>query len=112
MQGEKDPAEGSALGQAAKERQEKLEALRLEREESGERNAIEGCIGVCKRRYGLDVVMMRLKHTSEVDIYATILTRNLFKRVRVLFWLIWRRVQQAYTSSLTDRKVLPGCLCA
>ena len=30
--------------------------------------------------------------------------------MRVLFWFIWRRVQQAYTSSLTDRKVLPGWL--
>ncbi len=54
-----------------------------ERRESGERNKIEGYIGVCKRRYGLDLVMMRLKHTSEVDIHAAILTRNLFKRLRI-----------------------------
>lgn len=103
---------GPRLGRPPKERQEYLDALKLEREEAGERSEIEGCIGVCKRRYGLDLVMMRLRHTSEVDIYAAILTRNLFKRVRVLFWLIWRRVQQAYTSSLKDRKVLPGYLCA
>lgn len=103
---------GPRLGRPPKERQEYLDALKLEREEAGERSEIEGCIGVCKRWYGLDLVMMRLKHTSEVDIYATILTRNLFKRVRVLFWLIWRRVLQAYSISLTDKKALPGCLCA
>ena len=103
---------GPKLGRPPKDRQEYLEALRLEREESGERNEIEGCIGVCKRRYGLDIVMMRLKHTSEVDIYASILTRNLFKKVRSLFWLIFGRGQQRVMCSVLDRFALSGCLCA
>ena len=37
--------------------------------------------------------MMRLKHTSEVDIHAAILTRNLFRRLRFLFWLFLERGQ-------------------
>jgi IS5 family transposase len=65
---------GPKLGRPPRDRQAYLEALELERQESGERNEIEGCIGVCKRRYGLDLVMMRLKHTSEVDINVSILT--------------------------------------
>ena len=81
---------GPKLGRPPKDRQACLASLALEREESGERNEIEGCIGVCKRRYGLDLVMTRLKSTSEVDIHAAILTRNLFRRLRLLFWLLWR----------------------
>ncbi len=79
--------------------------------ESGERNEIEGCIGVCKRRYGLDLVMMRLKHTSEVDIHAAILTRNLFRRLRLLFWLIWRRWWSANSRGKTGVRMVPVCLC-
>ena len=67
---------------------------------------------MCKRRYGLGLVMMRLKHTSEVDIYATILTRNLFKRVRVLFWLIFERASRVVAGSMLDRKVRSRCICA
>ncbi len=48
---------------------------------------------VCKRRYGLDLVMMRLKHTSEVDIHAAILTRNLIRLLRFLFGLILEQGQ-------------------
>ncbi len=55
---------GPKLGRPPRDKQAYLESLELERLESGERNEIEGCIGVCKRRYGLDLVLMRLKHTS------------------------------------------------
>jgi IS5 family transposase len=103
---------GPRLGRPPKDRQECLESLELEREEAGERNEIEGCIGVCKRRYGLDLVMMRLKHTSEVDIHAAILTRNLFKRVKVLFWLVLEWCQRRRMRSVMDRFALSGCLRA
>jgi hypothetical protein len=103
---------GPRLGRPPKERQEYLDALALEREEAGERNEIEGCFGVCKRRYGLGLVMMRLKHTSEVDIHAAILTRNLFKRVRVLFWLLWKRALRAAACTIPGAKQLPICQCA
>jgi len=65
-----------------------------------------------KRRYGLDVVMMRLKHTSEVDIHASILTRNLFKKVRALFRLIFGRSQRRILRSVLDRFALSGYLRA
>ena len=103
---------GPRLGRPPKDRQEYLKELELEREEARERNEIEGCIGVSKRRYGLDLVMMRLKHTSEVDIHASILTRNLFKRVRVLFGLILEWRQQRRMRSLTGGYSPSGCLCA
>jgi len=61
---------GPRLGRPPKDREQYLEERALERLESGERNEIEGCIGVCKNRYGLDLVTMQLKHTSEVAIHG------------------------------------------
>ena len=103
---------GPKLGRPPLDRQAYLEALELERQESGERNEIEGCIGVCKRRYGLDLVMMRLKHTSEVDIHVSILTRNLFKRLKSLFGLVWGWIRSAGLGRKTEDSVLLGCLVA
>ena len=71
----------------------------------------EGCIGVCKRRYGLDLVMMRLKHTSEVDIHAAILTRNLFRRLRLHIWLFLAALFRRSESTKTDTPVPLACLC-
>ena len=86
---------GPRLGRPPRDRTLYLEELEQERRESGKRNEIEGCIGVCKSRYGLDLVTTKLKHTSEVAIHTAILTRNLFKRVRTLFQLLFCRVQRA-----------------
>ena len=102
---------GPKLGRPSKDRQVYEEALALERQESGERSHIEGCIGVCKRRYGLDLVMMRLKHTSEVDIHAAILTRNLFRRLRLYIWLFWAALFRRSESTKTDTPVPLACLC-
>ena len=43
------------------------EQKRLERQEAGERNAIEGKFGEGKRRYGLGCVMTRLDETSNMS---------------------------------------------
>jgi hypothetical protein len=86
--------------------------LNEERRESGECNEIEGYIGVCKRRYGLDLILMRLEHTSEVDIYAAILTRNLFWRLRVLLGLVWKWVQAALASYKWVGSKVFACLCS
>jgi IS5 family transposase len=102
---------GPKLGRPPKDRQVYEEALALERQESGERSHIEGCIGVCKRRYGLDLVMMRLKHTSEVDIHAAILTRNLFRRLRLYIWLFLAALFRRSESTKTDTPVPLACLC-
>jgi IS5 family transposase len=103
---------GPRLGRPPKNREQYLEERKLERQESGERNEIEGCIGVCKSRYGLDLVTTRLKHTSEVAIHAAILTRNLFKRVRALFRLLFCRVQRVLESWFSDKFSLSESLCA
>jgi hypothetical protein len=103
---------GPKLGRPPRDKQAYLESLELERLESGERNEIEGCIGVCKRRYGLDLVLMRLKHTSEVDIHVSILTRNLFKRLKSLFCLVLDWVRRSGWGRKTEDSVLLNCLAA
>lgn len=65
------------------------EQLRDEWLESGERREIERQFGVAKRRYSLGCVVMKLKHTSEVDIYASVLAMNLWKKLRLLFAQIY-----------------------
>lgn len=59
--------------------------------DAGERNAIEGCFGVAKRRYGLDCIMAKLKDTSETAIYLHFLVMNLERRIRLFLalWLSW-----------------------
>lgn len=57
--------------------------------ESGERGEIERQFGVAKRRYSLGGITMKLKHTSEVDIYASVLALNLWKKLRLLFAQIY-----------------------
>jgi IS5 family transposase len=51
---------GPGLGRPPKDKALYRQQLDEERRESGERNEIEGYVGVCKRRYGLDLVLMRL----------------------------------------------------
>jgi len=75
---------GPKLGRPPKDKDLYREQCRIEREESGERSAIEGAFGVGKRRYTLGCVMTRLQHTSEVSIHVSFLTMNLFRRLRLL----------------------------
>ena len=63
--------------------------IREEWLESGERGEIERQFGVAKRRYSLGSIAMKLKHTSEVDIYASVLALNLWKKLRLLFAQIY-----------------------
>ena len=63
--------------------------LREEWLESGERGEIERQFGFAKRRYSLGSIAMKLKHTSEVDIYASVLALNLWKKLRLLFAQIY-----------------------
>lgn len=81
---------GPPLGRPPKDRTVYEEQKRLERIESGERNAIEGKFGEGKRRYGLSRVTTRLKETSEIQIHLSILVMNLQKILRDLFDLISR----------------------
>jgi len=75
---------GPKLGRPPKDKELYRKQCRMEREESGERSAIECFFGVAKRRYSLGCIMTRLKHTSEVEIHVAFLTMNLFRRLRLL----------------------------
>ncbi|MFY9395892.1 MAG: transposase, partial [Saccharofermentanales bacterium] len=60
-----------------------------EREDSRERNAIEGKFGEGKRRYSLGLVKTRLQETSETQIHLAFLVMNLQKILRDLFIFIF-----------------------
>jgi len=73
---------GPALGRPPQDKRLYREQCLLERSEAGERNAIEGEFGVAKRAYSLDRIMMRLQETSELQVYLTFLSMNIWRRVR------------------------------
>lgn len=103
---------GPRLGKPPKDRVQYLESWELERRESGERNEIEGCIGVYKRRYDLYFVTTRLKHTSEVTIHLAILTRNLFMKFQTHFQFHFYRVQRVLKRWFPVKELLLESLCA
>ena len=76
---------GRPLGRPPKDKALDDEHRRLEREESGERNAIEGKFGEGKRRFSLGRVMTKLQATSETQIHLVFLVMNLQKILRDLF---------------------------
>lgn len=76
---------GRPLGRPPKDRERYEEQIRLERQEAGERNAIEGKFGEGKRRYSLGRIMTRLQATSETQIHLVFLVMNLQKILRDLF---------------------------
>jgi IS5 family transposase len=88
---------GPKLGRPPKDKALYRQQLLEERIESGERNTIESSFGVGKRRYGLNLVMERLRETSEVTIHTCILTMNLWKRLRELLFVLFRRALRAPT---------------
>ena len=76
---------GRPLGRPPKDKKLYEEQIHLEREEAGERNAIEGKFGEGKRRYSLGRIMTRLQATSETQIHLVFLVMNLQKILRDLF---------------------------
>jgi transposase, IS5 family len=84
---------GPKLGRPPADKAEYTRQKRLERLESGERNAVEGKIGESKRTYGWGRVMMRLRETSEVAIHVTVLTMNIMKRLRDIIFALFRWLQ-------------------
>jgi IS5 family transposase len=86
---------GPKLGRPPRDKALYRQQLLEERLESGERNAVESSFGVGKRRYGLNLVMERLQETSEVAIHVSILTMNLWKRLRALLFALFQGVLRA-----------------
>ena len=78
---------GRPLGRPPKDKMLYDEQRRLEHEEAGERNAIEGKFGEGKRRFSLGLVKTKLKATSETQIHLVFLMMNLQKILRDLFVL-------------------------
>lgn len=77
---------GPKLGRPPKDGPSK-ETLRLERQDASKRNQIEGKFGEGKRKYG---IRSRLVDTSETEIALQFLVMNLERRLRVLFFLVFR----------------------
>jgi len=67
---------------------------RLERKLEGERNIVESKFGQAKRRYGLNLIMTRLKDSSETVIGLTFLVMNLERRLSLSFtqFLKWLKL--------------------
>lgn len=66
--------------------------LKLERQDTKIRNAVEGKLGEGKRRYGLGLIMARLQETSETVIALQFLVMNLERRLRILFCLFFKEL--------------------
>jgi len=60
-------------------------AKMLERQDAGERNAIEGKFGEGKTRYGLDRVMAVLRETAETVISLSFFCMNISKKLRLYY---------------------------
>ncbi len=81
---------GRPLGRPPNDRTEYDKQIIKEREETSERNEIEGIFGTGKRRLSLNRIMTRLQDTSETQIYLTFVVMNLRKILRDLFVQFFR----------------------
>ena len=81
---------GSKLGRKNEEIKAKEKAIA--KADGKERNAVEGKIGEGKRRYGLDLIMARLRETSETEINLQFLVMNLEHCLRIHFVLFSRTI--------------------
>lgn len=66
---------GPKLGRSSKDEDKSL--AQLSKQDSSERNAIEGKFGEGKRRYGLGLIRARLQETSETVVALPFLIMNL-----------------------------------
>jgi hypothetical protein len=97
---------GPKLGRPPKDKSAYRQQCLLERAEAGQRNAIEGGFGVAKRRYSLGLIMMKQKETSEVQVYMTFLSMNIWRRLTKVGALFFAFVQQGLKR--VDLRVLGG----
>ncbi len=104
---------GPALGRP--KASEIKEQMKLAREDSAERNAIEGKFGEAKRRFSLGRIMSRLKETAESIIGLQFLVMNLRHLCRVLFvqifWIqFFAKIRRNYLciSQVSDKFISLG----
>lgn len=74
----------------------KAEDKKLAYEDSCKRNAVEGAFGVCKRKYGMNRIMSKLKETSETEISLQILVMNLGSLLRGFFLQIFKILEMNF----------------
>mgnify|MGYP004703337265 CR=1 FL=1 len=78
---------GPRLGRPTETSKEEDKILAYE--DSCKRNAVEGVFGVCKRKYGMNRIMSKLKETSETEISLQVLVMNLGTLLRGVFLQIF-----------------------
>jgi IS5 family transposase len=79
---------GPKLGRPSKE--SSGEDKKQQYQDAAQRNAIEGKFGEGKRRFGLSLIRARRSASSQTVITLQFLIMNLEKRLRVLFFLIFK----------------------
>ena len=82
---------GPKLGRPAKDAQVQAEQKKVEKQDHGERNAIEGKFGEGKRVYGLGLIRTRLQTTSETTIALQMVIMNIEKILRDTFLSFFHR---------------------
>jgi len=97
---------GAPLGRPAKKSAKSKKAAKQRKEEAGIRNRIEGAFGVGKRRFGLGLVMAKLRETSETWIAMVIFVMNLSRWLRDILFLYAHRLQINVFFSLI-RHIMP-----
>lgn len=97
---------GAPLGRPAKKSAKSKKAAKQRKEEAGIRNRIEGAFGVGKRRFGLGLVMTKLRETSETWIAMVIFVMNISRWLRDILFLYAYRLQINVFFSLI-RHIMP-----
>ena len=98
---------GRPLGRPPKDKALDDEHRRLEREESGERNAIEGKFGEGKRRFSLGRVMTKLQATSETQIHL-VFGDEPSEDLKIFCLLFHRPIVRDIPATITDKCLLKG----
>ena len=84
---------GTPLGRPAKNTDTSKKAAKRRKVEAGIRNRIEGAFGVGKRRFGLGLVMTKLRETSENWIAMVIFVMNISRWLRDILFAYVQRFQ-------------------
>lgn len=81
---------GPKLGKPSKNVEISKQQKKEEYNDICKRNAVEGCFGTVKNRYGLACIMARLENTSKTVIAIGLLCFNLQKRLKEVFVFFWK----------------------
>ncbi|GKV65538.1 MULTISPECIES: IS5 family transposase [unclassified Sporosarcina] len=97
---------GPKLGRPAKDQHVLAEQKKVEKQDHGERNAIEGKFGEGKGVYGLGLIQTRLQTTSEMTIALQLVIMNLEKILRDTFLSFFLHPIQNLERLLSKKSIL------